>query len=461
MALLASFFLYFLILLVIAVIFKKKQSTDQDFIVGSRSLNPYLTALSAHASDMSSWLFMAFPAAVYVGGLPGVWIAVGLVFGMLLNWIFVAKKLRVSTEQTNTCTIPSFFASQFPAYRGLIRIVAAFLSILFLTYYLSAGLTAMGRVLTSLFLLEYHVGLSIACLVSMLYILFGGYYTVAQLDLFQALFLLFALMVVPIVALMTFPEGSAQIPHAFAQFGKPLVLFENFWQPMLLSLGWGLGYFGQPHIITKFMGISNPDDIKLSLKIGMSWQLLSLFFASLVGVVGVAFFSYPLFDPEFVFVDMTLAIFPPFLAGLILCGILAANMSTMDSQMLVSASVISEDVFAPFFPEKANPRSLLLVTRISVVLVTIVCLGLALINSASLLESVHFAWTGLGLSFGPALLFILYYKRYSGFACLMTMLTGALFTFLWPLTPFGSCCPALVSGFIGCSIVGFACSFRK
>lgn len=452
---LAAFFVYFCILLSIGLIAHKKQVTSADFILGSRSLNFWLTALSAHASDMSAWLFMAFPAAIFVSGLQQSWAAFGLIIGMFLNWHFVAKKLRTATESTDSYTLSTFFERRFSDNSGVIRVLTAIMSIIFLTSYLSAGLIAMGLLFESIFGINYYVGLTVATVVVMTYTFVGGFVTVAWTDLFQAFFLLAMIIMVPLVALMSIPGGFNAIQASAAVQHISLNLLDDISKQSILTiiflvLGWGLGYFGQPHIITKFMGIKSAEDMYKSKYLGMSWQTLALAAATGVGLVGIGYFPEGLENPELVFISMVKSLFSPFIAGMILCAIIAANMSTMDSQILVCASVLSEDFYKHIVHRTASQRSLLLASRISVILVSLVALTLAFNKSATVLDVVFYAWSGLGCAFGPLVLMSLYSKHTNKYGAIAGILVGGAIAGLWPmLNPllFPIDVPSMIPGF--------------
>lgn len=452
---LISFFAYFCILLAIGLISHRKQTTAADFIVGNRSLNFWVTALSAHASDMSGWLFMGFPGAIFIGGLSQAWIAPGLMLGMLLNWQFVAKKLRTSTEKYNSYTLSTFFEHRFKDGSGILRVLTAIISIFFLTCYLAAGLITIGLLFVSVFGIDYYVGLSLATIVVMTYTLVGGFVTVAWTDLFQALFLMIVIIIVPIVAYFQIPDGFATIQSVATakQIGLTFIAdhsFETYLTIAFLILSWGLGYFGQPHIITKFMGIKNPNDMAKSKYVGMTWQILTLCAAAAVGLVGIGFFSNGLADHELIFVDMVKALFNPLLAGFILCGLLAASMSTMDSQILVCASVFSEDIYKRIFRRNASEREVLKASRFGVLLSALTALGLAFAKNATVLDAVHYAWSGLGASFGPLVLMSLYSKKTNRYGAIAGILVGGLIAGGWKLVnPYITdyTIPAMIPGF--------------
>lgn len=430
-----SFFIYFAALLGLGLYFHKKQTSETEFVLGNRSLNFWLTALSAHASDMSAWLFMAFPAAILIGGLPKAWIAWGLIIGMFFNWQFIATRLRKATEKYDANTLPKFFEKRFNDTSGIIRILAASLTVFFLTNYVAATLMAMGLLFESVFGINYYVGLFVATIVVVIYTEIGGFATIAWTDLFQALFLMAVIIIVPIVAYLQLPNGfhsivesakSQNISLNFIQDVSPLSILEA-----IFMATWGLGYFGQPHIVTKFMGIRNVNEMHKSKYLGMTWLILTLLGAAAVGIVGIPYFNGQLNDPQLVFIQMVPDLFHPLVAGFILCAILAANMSTMDSMMLVAASVISEDFYKATFKRTASSKELLFVSRLSLLILATFSLLIAYNRSQTVLEAVRYAWAGLGCSFGPLMLMSLYSKSINKYGAIAGIVSGGLISALW------------------------------
>ncbi len=436
-AVIAAFFIYFSLLLILGLIFHKKQKTSSDFIMGNRSLSFWLVALSAHASDMSAWLFMAFPMYVMLGGMPHSWIAIGLLIGMFLNWQYVAPKLREMTEKYGAYTLSTFFEKRFADTTGWIKLLSAVVMIIFLTHYLSAGLIAMGYLLESLFSIEYALGLSIALFVVVIYTFFGGFTTVAWTDLFQGIFLLIVILIVPAIAYTKISGGWDTIVRMAEQKQIPLTLlddqsFEAIFTGILLALGWGLGYFGMPHIITKFMGIKDVKEMYKSKWLGMSWQLITLAAAAFIGLIGIAYFPEGLVKPEMVFVEMVKSLFHPFVGGFILCAIIAANMSTMDSQILVCGSIISEDLYKFLRKNPPSDRSVLLVSKLGVIFISVIALLLALNKSSTIQDTVSYSWSGLGSAFGPLVLMSLYSTRINRYGAIAGIIVGTAVVMVWP-----------------------------
>jgi sodium/proline symporter len=381
---------------------------------------------------------MAFPAAIFLGGLSQAWIAFGLVMGMLLNWQFVAKKLRTSTEKYDSYTLSTFFEKRFQDHSGILRILTACVALFFLTCYISAGLIAMGGIFESMFGINFYVGLTIASVVILAYTFMGGFITVAWTDLFQALFLLCMIVIVPIVAYTKLENGTDSILAAsqakdISLNFIPDLSLSSITTIVFLTLSWGLGYFGQPHIVTKFMGINNPDNIRKSKCVGMLWQLTALTSAAAVGLVGIAYFQNGLNNPELVFIEMVKSLFHPLAAGFILCGLMAASMSTIDSQVLVCGSVCSEDVYKQIFRKHATPKELLTVSRLGVVLVSALSLYFALSRNSTIQEAVLYAWSGLGCAFGPLVLMSLYSRSANRYGAICGVLVGGIVAGTWDM----------------------------
>ena len=438
---LAAFALYFTLLLTMGLLFHKKQKTSSDYIMGNRSLSFWLVALSAHASDMSAWLFMAFPMSIYVLGLSRIWIALGLLIGMFLNWQFVAPRLRTLTEYYQCNTLSSFFEKRFKDTSGIIRFLSAIIMVIFLTHYLSAGLIAMGNLFESLFGLDYYLGLSIALPIVVVYTFVGGYTTVAWTDLFQGIFLLLMILLVPFMAFMKL-DGWDQIYSVAGTQGISLSLlpasnFDDIFLIISLAVSWGLGYFGMPHIITKFMGIRDVKEMNKSKWLGMSWQFVTLSAAALVGLIAIAYFPERLDKPELIFVEMVKDLFHPFIGGFILCAIIAANLSTMDSQILVCGSTMSEDLYVPFHRTPPSDRKILMFSKLSVVFISFIALMLSFNRSKTVLETVFYSWSGLGSAFGPLVLISLYSKTANRFGAIAGIVVGGTIAMIWPtLNPF-------------------------
>ncbi len=466
---LATFFGYFVILLLIASLSYRKQKSDKDFLIGNRSLNFWLTALSAHASDMSSWLFLGYPALVFTSGLFSAWAAIGLTVFMFLNWQFIAPKIRTATEQLESLTLSSYFEGRFSDTSGSIRLVSAAMSVLFFTFYITSGLVGLGVLVESLFNLNYIIGISIGLFIVMVYVFMGGYRTVAWIDLFQGFFLLGVIVFIPVYLLVQF-GGFGPVMDAVRAKKLSDSLFPNFslktwWQILMTAAGWGLGYFGQPHIITKFMGIRKVEEMGKAKYLGISWQAIALTAATIVGLLGILVFPSGLADPEQVILNIVKTTLAPFFAGLVLCAILAATTNVMAAQILVVASNLSEDFYKRVFRRHATPDELLWVSRGSVVFISLVGFVIAYFKISTIYQLVLYSWSGLGASFGPLLLLSLYLKSINKYGAFAGILVGGLTAAIWPYfdNRYNLGVPSLVIGFVlgVVAIQGVSFLFRK
>lgn len=454
----ATFCGYFALLLLVAFFSTKKQKTDTDFLLGDRSLNYWLTALSAHASDMSSWLFLGYPALIFTTGLFSAWAAIGLIVFMFLNWQFIAPKIRIATEQSNSLTLNSYFESRFADTSGSIRIVSAAMSVLFFTVYISSGLVGLGLLVESLFNFNYLIGISIGLAIVVIYVFAGGYRTVAYIDLFQGLFLLGVIVFIPVYLLIHFggftPIMDAVEAKNLSTSLVPDFSITTFWKIAMTALGWGLGYFGQPHIITKFMGIRRVSDMGKAKWVGITWQTIALSAATTVGLLGVFVFSEGLSDPQQVILDIVKTTLAPIFAGLVLCAILAATTNVMAAQILVVASNLSEDFYKKIFRKHATPKELLLISRISVILIALVAFVIAFFKISTIYALVLYAWSGLGASFGPLVLLSLYLKNLNKYGAFCGILVGGVTAIFWNYvnTHFNWDIPSVVAGFVFSSI---------
>lgn len=444
---------YFIALTAIGFFSYRKHLSSSDFIMGGRSMNYWLTALAAHASDMSSWLFMGYPAVVFSRGLFSAWAAIGLLLFMFLNWQLIGPKIRVATEQYNSLTFSSFFESRLADTSGMIRVFTAIMSLVFYTIYISAGLVGLGLLLNTLFGLPYDWGILLGIAVVVPYVFTGGYLTLAWIDLFQGLFLMGVILFVPFFVLQKVGGWQGIIEASTAKH-LTMTLFPNFSGSTLLEIlgvtaGWGLGYFGQPHIVTKFMGIRSVGEIYKSKWVGMSWMFLSLSAATLVGLVGIAYFHAGLENKELVFIDIVKDSFPPFFIGLILCAVLAATINAMSSQVLVLSSSLTEDFYKRIFRKHASSKELLIAARTGVLVVALVAWAIAYTNLSSIYSLVLYAWSGLGSSFGPLLLLSLYWDRVTRYGAWAGILSGGIIAGTWPYLPLfnTSAMPAMIPGF--------------
>lgn len=457
---LSAIVIYFLIVLTIGYLSYRKTMTADDFIIGSRSLNYWLTALAAHASDMSSWLFLAYPALIFTKGMIGAWTAIGLIVCMYLNWQLVAPKIRIATEQYNSLTFSSFFESRFGDTSGLIRFFSAMILIVFYTIYISAFLTGMGDLLTSLFNIEYAIAILIGILIVVPYVFTGGYRTLAWIDLFQGCFLLCVIIFIPLYLLKGvggfYGISKSMQAHNLTQSLLPDFSSTTIVYILSTALGWGLGYFGQPHIVTKFMGIKNVSEINKSKWIGMSWMVLSLGAATLVGAVGIPFFNGFLPNSEELFVKMVKMSFHPFIVGFVLCAVLAATINAMSSQVLVLTSSLTEDFYKRMFRPHASSRELLFISRAGVIVVGLIAFTIAIRRTSTIYNLVNYAWSGIGSSFGPLVLLSLYSNRVNKYGAWAGILVGGISAGVWPY--FNTVISPMIPGFALSALANIAVS---
>ena len=467
--------LYFIAMLGIGLFAYKNSTSDMSgYLLGGRKVSPQVTALSAGASDMSGWMLMGLPGAMFAMGYETIFIAIGLTLGALINYIIVAPKLRVFTETAgDSLTIPEFFAKRFNKPKGAVRIISAAIIVLFFTLYTSAGLVAGGKLFESAFGLSYHLGLIVTLAVVVSYTLLGGFLAVSMTDFVQGCIMFLALVLVPIVAYQQF-DGINDLNN-FAQQSIPSFSASmsdmTFWA-LLSSLAWGLGYFGQPHIIVRFMAIRSVSDIKIARTIGMSWMLVTIVGALTTGLVGVAYsnkFDLVVDDPETIFIIFSNLLFHPLISGFLMAAILAAIMSTISSQLLVSASSLTEDIYRLKAGKQATESESVRIGRYGVAGVAIIAMLLALDSSNTILSLVSNAWAGFGAAFGPLVLFSLYYKNLTHNAAVAGIVTGAVCVLFWIYAPvlsngetLSSLVYEIVPGFLVSSLViWLVCKFDK
>lgn len=444
---LAAIVVYLLGMLGIGFYAYRRTKTGRDFLLAGRDLSPRVAALSAGASDMSGWLLMGLPGALYATGLIEAWIAIGLTLGTWLNWLIVAPRLRVYSELSrDTITMPAFFEQRFRDRTRLIRSVSAAIILVFFIFYVASMLVASGAFFESAFGWPYMVGLLVVGGVTLAYTAFGGFLGVSLTDVAQGLLMLAALVSVPIIATVQL-GGPGQvmslINEADLQAGIDHLSFTGgglsgaSMLVIISGLAWGLGYFGQPHILARFFAIRSHGDVKTARRIGTGWVILCMGGAVLTGLIGVAWFhdaGEPLDNPETVFLLLSQILFHPFIAGLVLAAVLAAIMSTMSSQLLVSSSALVEDIYG-LFKRSPDARTQLWLGRGSVVLVTIVAVLIAQDPDSTVLALVGFAWAGFGAAFGPMVLMALYWKGVTAMGALAGMISGAAVSYIWGTVP--------------------------
>ena len=436
-----SLSLYFLAMLGIGLYaFKTTKEDSSGYLLGGRQLSPWVMALSAGASDMSGWLVMGLPGAMYLSGLSNLWIAFGLIVGAYLNYLIVAPRLRMYTElASDSITLPAFFENRFEDKTRLLRIISSIVIIIFFTVYTSSGIVGGGKLFESSFGLSYELGLYVTAGVVVAYTLFGGFLAVSMTDFVQGCIMFVALVLVPSVIFIEF-DGYSGIKEVITQVDPSRLdwLAGTTTLGIISSLAWGLGYFGQPHIIVRFMAIRSVKEVKIARRIGMSWMLVSLIGAMATGFFGIAYMAkhnMPLQDAETIFIVLSQVLFHPLIAGFLLAAILAAIMSTVSSQLLVTSSSLTEDFYKAFLKKDASEKELVMIGRICVAVVALVAIGMASNRDSSILSIVANAWAGFGAAFGPLVILALYWKRMTFSGALAGIIVGAVTVLFWIYAP--------------------------
>lgn len=458
-----SLALYFVAMMGIGLFaYRQTQTNVEGYMLGGRQLGPAVTALSAGASDMSGWMLMGLPGAMYVQGISAGWIAVGLVIGALANYILVAPRLRVFTEVAkNSITIPDYFENRFADDSRALRIIASVVIVIFFTLYTSSGVVAGGKLFESSFGLSYEVGLYATAGVVVAYTLIGGFMAVSMTDFVQGCIMFIALVMVPIVVIMELGgmgESIASLKNIDPALFKPFVNAETGEAITLVGIislaSWGIGYFGQPHIIVRFMAIRSVKDVKAARNIGMTWMIVSIIGALMTGLFGLAYVTGNdnTIDPETVFIYLSQILFHPLIGGFLLAAILAAIMSTISSQLLVTSSSLTSDFYQAFLRRNASDTELVIAGRVSVVAVALVAIYLAYDRDSTILELVSNAWAGFGAAFGPLVIFSLFKRSMTRRAALGGMIVGAVTVLIWLYLELGDWMYEIVPGFLLSSI---------
>lgn len=437
---LVTFAVYLIGMLMIGWLGYRATSNLSDYILGGRSLGSVVTALSAGASDMSGWLLMGLPGAVFLSGLSEAWIAIGLCIGAWLNWRFVAARLRVYTEKVgNALTLPDYFTNRFEDKSSLLRIVTAVVILVFFTIYCASGVVAGARLFESMFGMNYQTALWVGAIATMAYVFIGGFLAVSWTDTIQAALMITALILAPLMVI--YADGgiaaSASViesvrPGAFDMIGKLDVI------AVVSLLAWGLGYFGQPHILVRFMAAESLQTIPKARRIGMSWMVLCLGGAVAVGFFGIAFFGQRPdlagmvnANEETVFLEAVKLLFNPWIAGVLLAAVLAAVMSTLSCQLLVCSSALTQDIYKTFLHKDASEKQLVWFGRAMVFAIAVIAIVIAQDPKSMVLGMVSYAWAGFGAAFGPIVLLSLLWKRMTRNGALAGMVVGAVTVLLW------------------------------
>ena len=445
---------YLAIMVCIGASFSKKNKNSGDFYLGGRKLGPFVTAMSAEASDMSSWLLMGLPGlALMTGVAEAFWTAVGLAIGTYINWLIVAKRLRVYSQNINAITLPEFFSKRFADSKNILSLISAIFIIVFFIPYTASGFSACGKLFSTMFGIDYIPAMILSAAVIVLYCALGGFRAASTTDFIQSIVMTVALLVV-----IGFGASAANGFNAVFDNIKSLDGFTDIFKgfnvatgeamsygalPIVSTLAWGLGYFGMPHILLRFMAIENKDKLKLSRRIASVWVVISMAAAIVIGIAGYSLMingTVPSYESasaaETIIVDIAKVIseygwLAAIVAGVIISGILASTMSTADSQLLAAASSVSEDLLKNTFKLKLGEKKSMILARVSVIIISVIAVFLALDQNSSVFRIVSFAWAGFGATFGPIMLLSLFWKRTTKWGALAGMLSGGIMIFIW------------------------------
>ncbi len=452
-----SIAVYMILMIVIGVRVSKRNKNTDDYYLGGRKLGPFVTAMSAEASDMSSWLLMGLPGVALATGIADAfWTAVGLAVGTYVNWLIIAKRLRIYSEANKSATIPDFFSNRFRDKSGALLAISAIVIIVFFVPYTGSGFAAVGKLFNSLFGVDYHVALIVGAAVIVAYTVIGGFLAASTSDFVQSIIMTFALFVVVMFGIEN-AGGITNVYENVKDLPGYLSLNATFADgaskdygllSIVSTLAWGLGYFGMPHVLLRFMAIEDRHKLKLSRRIASVWVVISMAAAIFIGVIGFSFVKnngIRLDDPERVIIVISKSIaqldtFAAMLAGIILAGILAATMSTADSQLLAASSSMSENIVRRFFFKNISDKASMIVARCTVALIAVVAVIFAWDPDSSVFGIVSFAWAGFGAAFGPVVLCALFWKRMNRWGALAGMVAGGAMVVIWEyvITPYGA-----------------------
>ena len=449
---LAAIAAYLIIVLGVGIWCSKRNNTVDDFYLGGRRLGPFVTAMSAEASDMSSWLLMGLPGVAYATGIAdAAWTAIGLALGTYINWLIVAKRIRnYSHVCKNSITLPDFFSNRYRDSKRLLMCIAALIIIVFFVPYTASGFAACGKLFASLFGIDYQLAMVISAIVIVGYTTIGGFLAASTTDFIQSIVMTVALLVVFGFGISVAGGVDAVVENAKALPGY-LSLTETYDSvakaanpygiiTIISTMAWGLGYFGMPHILLRFMAIEDSRKLKLSRRVASIWVVISLAVGVLIGVIGRGMVNAgelaPLSDPETIIVQIANllsnnGVLAALVGGLILAGILASTMSTADSQLLAASSSVSENIISGVFKLKASPKIKMIIARVTLVAIAVVAVFIAWDSNSSVFQIVSFAWAGFGAAFGPVVLFALFWKRSNLYGALAGMISGGVTVFVW------------------------------
>jgi len=435
---LAGFIIYLVIVFIVGFITYRNNKSHNDFFIGGRKLNPWVVAFSERASGESAWLLLGLPGAALAGGFMQSWTALGCVLGIIFYWFVIAKGLRIESEKLKAITLPNFFAEKFGEQGKIIRVLATLIIVFFFTFYLAAQFNGAGKVLFVTFKIPHIWGIVIGVVVIVFYTMMGGFFAVAWTDLIQGIIMIGALVILPIYGLIEIAEQGKSFSSAIGMEGGHFNSFvenKTGWAAaavVISGLSWGFGYMGQPHLLTRFMSIKSADQIKTSRAIAITWAIPAFAGAMLIGLIGLALYGNGYYaDVEEIMPHLATTLLPTWLAGIFISGAIAAMMSTADSQLLVITSSVIEDFYHKTLGKDVTEKRLLYLSRIITIVVGAIGFIIAISSENLIYELVSYAWAGLGSSFGPALLLILFWKKITSKGVIAGMLTGSITTIIW------------------------------
>ena len=467
---LSAIILYFILVIGIGIYFfvkSKKSESEKEYFLGGRNMGGLVAALSAGASDMSAWVLMGLPGSIYLYGVGKVWIAVGLMLGTILAWIFVAPRLRrYSICAKDSITIPQFLTNRFLTEHKALQIISAIVFVIVYCVYAASSISACGTLFNTVLGIDPRIAMIVASAIIVLYTFLGGFNAVCWTDFFQGLLMLAALMLCPIIAVFVMDasdfvvEGSRALPPHYYNVLSGGAFNWTSVADIISGMGWGLGYFGMPHIIVRYISIKSEKEMKKSQIVGSCWTTVILIMAAIVGLMGRSFFGDALADNNsIVFIRMVRALFPAFIAGVLLSAIIAAAMSTADSQLLASSSAFSSDVYKSVIRKNASNREMIWAGRVMVIIIAVIAFAIASSPSCQgIMALVECAWGGFGAAFGPAILLALYWKRFTYPGAVAGIVTGFAVDMLWyyflsTSTGVYEIVPGFICGFLAAVVV--------
>ncbi len=459
---LTTFALYLLIIIGIALYAYRQTANYQDFIIGGRRFGGFVTAMGVAATDMSAWLMLSVPAVFYLYGLNQIWLPIGLLLGSFINWQMIGPRLRIYTQLAkNSLTLPAFFQHRFlDNERSMIRIITAIVFLIFFTCYATSGFVATAKLFASTFELDYKIALYVSAPIVILYTVIGGYLAINWIDLFQGFLMLFALVLLATLLALQLNQDITLIPHAQNVAYRLDPLHDITWISFASAIGWGLGYFGQPHILARFMSAQDPEKIRIGKYVCLSWMVLAFIATALIGLIGFYYFPIgSLFSAETIFPMLTQTLFSPWFSALVFAAIISAIMSTVAAVLFTAASSVVEDCYHPLFRTNASNRELIWTGRVVVLTAACIAAFLALQGeNPNIFKLVSHAWGGLGAAFGPLVIMSLFWSRVSYLGAVLGILFGGGVTLIWiychynfslPIFDLYEMIPGFLASFIG------------